>query len=166
MVAIYLKAEGRNAPTGESQEQGHVDWIVLKGCSLSASRSVPDGARATQRTRGETEIANLECTMDTNRATLKLFQNCASGVPYDKITIHIGAAGGDPNSGVEVYMEYIMFDALIQEYSISIGEDGQGEDTFQINYSKIESIYNIADRGGNLTKDSTFKWDKEKSQMA
>ena len=61
MPSTFMKIEGKNAPDGESQEQNHTDWIVLNTVSFSAERSVPEGARAAQRTRGETDIGNIEC---------------------------------------------------------------------------------------------------------
>lgn len=165
MPSIFLKAEGKNKPTGESQEQAHEDWVVLKSANFSVERSMPDGARAAQRTRGETQLADIECTMDQNRASLKIMQNCASGVPYDKVTIDFCRAGGDATTGMETYWQIILEDCLVVSYGSSASGEDVPEDTFKLNYTRIEMTYFIADRKGNLTNDSDFKWDKEKSQM-
>ncbi len=161
-----MKCEGPNAPTGESQEQNHVDWIVVKSIDFEATRPVPDGARAAQRTRGESDLANVSGTMEQNRASLPMMQNAASGVVYDKVTIHFCRAGADPGSGMETYWEVVLEDALVVKYATSASGEDVPDDSFEFNYSKIRMDYKIADTKGNLKKDSDFKWDKELSQMA
>jgi type VI secretion system secreted protein Hcp len=166
MPSIFAKFEGKNAPEGESQEQGHDKWVVLKSCAFTVARSMPEGARAAQRTRGETQLADIDCAMDQNKASLKIMQNCASGVPYGKVTIHFTRAGDDASTGQQTYLEYIMSDAMVVEYATSGSGEDVPEDTFKLNYTKIEMKYFISDRTGKLTEDSTFKWDKELSKMA
>ncbi len=161
-----MKCEGNNAPTGESQEQNHKDWIVLNTVNFSAERSVPEGARAAQRTRGETDIANISCEMDQNRASLKMMQNCASGVIYDKVTVHFCRAGDDPTAGMETYWEVVLEDALVVKYDTNASGEDVPADSFEFNYSRIRMDYKMSDTKGKLTKDSDFKWDKELSQMA
>lgn len=166
MPSIFMKCEGNNAPDGESKEQNHVDWIVLNSCDFEATRSVPENARAAQRTRGETDLANVNGEMDQNRASMKMMQNAASGVIYDKVTIHFCRAGSDASSGMETYWEVILEDALVVKYATTASGEDVPTDTFEFNYSKIRMDYKIADTKGALTKDSDFKWDKELSQMA
>jgi type VI secretion system secreted protein Hcp len=166
MPSIFAKFEGKNAPEGESMEQGHDKWVVLKSANITVTRSMPEGARAAQRSRGETELSDIDCTMDQNKASLKIMQNCASGVPYAKVTIHFTRAGDDPTTGQETYWEIILFDAMITEYGSNGSGEDVPEDTYKLNYTKIEMKYFKADRTGKLTEDSTFKWDKELSKMA
>jgi type VI secretion system secreted protein Hcp len=167
MPSIFMQVDsGKLTIKGESQERQHPDWIVLQSATITSERSVPEGARAAQRTRGETELGDVDCAMQQNRASLKLMQSCASGLIFDKVTIDFCRSGPDAAKGMEIYWQIILTDALITSYEVSGSGEDVPEDTFKLNYSQIEMKYFISNTKGDLTQDSTFKWDKEKSELA
>lgn len=166
MASIFMQCEGANPPEGESQQVDHVGWIVLNSVSLSAERAMSEGARAATRTRGETQLNDVECEMEQCTASLTMMQNCASGSVYSKVTFEFCRAGDDPAAGLEVYWKIILYDAMVVNYALGVSGEETPIDTFSYNYSKIEMEYFTADNKGKQSKHSDFQWNKELSQMA
>lgn len=134
----FLKIEGID---GESTDDKHKDWIEILsynwGCSqqASASQSTSGGA-TTQRA----DFADFSIVKTMDKATPKLFLECAKGTHIPSVTLELCRAGGDKLK----FMEYKMTNVIISSVNVGgAGGAGGGDSTESVtfNYGKIEQNY-------------------------
>jgi type VI secretion system secreted protein Hcp len=62
---------------GEATDQGHKDWILIESMSSPIHRSVPEGAKDQQRTKGHTTLGDVVVVRQLDKSSTKLQDNCS-----------------------------------------------------------------------------------------
>lgn len=147
---------------GESSDSQHSGWIEAIHFSIGASQKVSiTASSAGGATAGRTEIMPFTFTKQVDSSTPKLFQACAAGTHFDKITITLYRAGG---SEKVKYLQYELTNSIISDVStIGGGEDFPAE-SVSINFGKINITYAKQRRdGGGLAGNISAGWDLQRN---
>src|SRR6478672_10067001 len=88
----YLKIETPNI-TGESTDSKHKGEIEIYSFSLGASNPTTIGSATGGAGAGKVSLSSFNFMKKTDKVSPVLFQACASGVHYDKVTVTMRKAG-------------------------------------------------------------------------
>ena len=64
---------------GEATDDGHKDWILIESMSSPIFRSIAEGAKDSQRTKGQTTLGDIVCVRQLDKSSTKLQEGCANG---------------------------------------------------------------------------------------
>lgn len=136
---------------GESTDVNHADWIEI----LSWSHGFSQPASPLRGSSGSTvEMANhsdFNFTKATDSATDDLIGACWKGLQYETATVECYKSDGG-NEPIK-YLEIIMDDVVISNFSISGGGGGLPMENVSVAYSKIKYSYDPKDKeDGSKTK--------------
>ena len=163
MASIFMKLGDID---GEGQEDNHKKWVEVENASWGHHRSVMPGAKASQRSRGETTLQDIQITSAMHKGSCKIQQNCASGKVEKEVIIHFCRTGEDPSKGLEVYYEIKLQNVMITSYSTAIQGEEVPFENYGLDFTKVEMEYKEADTSGKLSTASSYTWDKEKATAA
>jgi len=126
--------------TGESKEEGHVDWVYVDSLSLPIFRSITAGATGVQRSNGETSLGDIVVVKTWDSSSPSLASAVANGKYLDEVVIHMCSTINDENV---VNLEIKLKDVILTSYSFFGTSSQQPVPTEQIsmNYTKIEWNY-------------------------
>lgn len=127
---------------GESTDQNHKDWVIIQSMSASFHRSIPQGAKDQQRSRGETTCGDVVLVRDLDKSSVKLAEACATGKYYDSVEIHMCS---DIKGKREPYLKYKLANVVISSYSFhgnSSGEPVPSEEV-TLSYTGVDWTYII-----------------------
>ncbi len=153
----FLKIEGI---PGESTDDKHKDWIEILSFSWGVSQpssgsASSGGARSAERCNHQ----DFSIVKTLDKASPKLFLNCANGSHIKEITLTLNRATGDKSK----YMEYKLSDSIVASVrpgGASHGGDQLPTEEVSFNYGKIELIYTEADhKTGKPKGDVKASWD-------
>lgn len=111
---------------GEATDSGHKDWIKLESMSSSIHRTVPDGAKDQQRSRGTTMLSDIVVVRQLDKSSTKLQEACANGTYFKEVEIHFCMQAKNKE---EPYLKYKLTDCIVTSYSISAYESGNPQPT-------------------------------------
>lgn len=117
-MAAYLKLGDIK---GESTDSGHKDWILIETMSCSLHRTVPDGAKDQQRSRGHTVLSDVNVVRQLDKSSTKLQEACANGTYFKEVEIHFCS---QVKNKQEPYLKYKLSDCIVTSYSMSGHESG------------------------------------------
>jgi type VI secretion system secreted protein Hcp len=153
MHDAYLQIDGVK---GESQEDGHKDWIEV----LSYSHSVTQPTSSTRSssgggTTGSSEHGDIVVTKFIDISSPKLHEAVSTGKHFKKVVLELFRQSGD--SKVK-YLTINMEEVIISQVHTN-GHAGSKElptESVGLNYGKIEWVYTQQKRadgagGGNTT---------------
>ena len=125
---------------GESQEQGHKDWVYVESVSNSIMRSIQEGGTGVQRSNGETTLGDIVCVKTWDSSSPKLAESCANGVFMSEVLIHLCSTINKKNV---VNLEFKLKDVIISSYSFhgSGSQDPVPTEEITLNYTDIEWTY-------------------------
>jgi len=147
---------------GESTDSQHSGWIEAINFSIGASQEVSKTASSAGGATAErADIKPFTFTKQVDSSSPKLFQACAAGTHFDKITIALYRAGGDEKVK---YMQYDLTNCLISDVAtIGGGEDFPSE-SVSLNFGKITITYAKQRRdGGGLAGNISAGWDLQRN---
>jgi type VI secretion system secreted protein Hcp len=129
---------------GESTDKEHKDWIIIQSMSSPIFRSIPEGAKDMQRTRGETTLGDVVIVRELDKSSVKLQEACATGVFYEEVEIHFCS---DLEKKSEAYLKYKLKDCIVSSYSFHATASGDPMPTEELtlNYTEVEWTYIIID---------------------
>ncbi|MGA7983500.1 MAG: type VI secretion system tube protein Hcp [Chromatiaceae bacterium] len=135
---------------GDSEQDGHKDWINLHSLSLGVNRAVTTSGAGKDRDTSTPSIAEVGCTKVSDISSNDLFAQSIYGKKIcDKAEVHFIQTGGE--GADQVYMKYELYEPIISSYSLSSGGERPME-SFSINFTKIIQKYSQFDAGGKVTQ--------------
>lgn len=145
-MSIFMNYEGISA---ESSDKRHENWVVVIDLHWGVKRSITSNT-STQNDResANAEITDLTLTRRMDSATPYLFIESCCG-KGKTVTIHLTKTG--TGSGNDVFMEYILKDALISHYDVEADSQADIRPTEQltISFVDLEVRYTPYDEDGN-----------------
>lgn len=145
-MAILLHYEGIK---GETSDKNHEGWVDVVSWTWGAKRAITSGT-STQgdRESSNATISDLKINKYMDSASLKLFLESCCGTGKE-VKLRLTKTGkGD---GSDVYMEYILKNALISEYVVGGDEDDTQRplETITISFVEVDVRYTPYDEDGN-----------------
>ena len=128
---------------GESTDQGHKEWILIQSMSSPVFRSIPEGARDQQRSRGSSTLGDIVIVRELDKSSPKLAEACANGTYFKEAEIHFCVQV----KKAEPYMKYLLKDPIITSYSFHGNASGDPLPTEEItvNFTAVEWTYVTVD---------------------
>jgi type VI secretion system secreted protein Hcp len=114
---------------GEATDQGHKEWILIESMSSPLHRTVPEGAKDQQRSRGNTVLGDVVVVRQLDKSSTKLQENCANGTFFKEVLIDFCT---QVKNKQEPYLKYKLENAIITSYSFHGVESGAPLPTEQI----------------------------------
>lgn len=162
-MAIFAKLDGIE---GEAVDKDHASWIEVDNASWDHHRIIDSSARASQRTRGETMVGDIQVACAMHKGSMTVQQYCAAGQVIPNVEIHFCRAGNDPSRGLETYLTIKLTNTLITSYATSIAGQAIPIESLTLNATKIEMEYKTADQKGKQQTASAFTWNRETNHAA
>ena len=129
---------------GEATDTDHKDWILIESMSSPIFRSVPEGAKDQQRTKGETTLGDVVVVRQLDKSSTKLQEACANGTFFKEIEIHFCTTVKNKQ---EPYLTYKLSDVIISSFSMHGNASGSPLPSEQVTmgYTKAEWNYIVVD---------------------
>lgn len=129
---------------GDATDQDHKDWILIESMSSPIHRSIPQGARDQQRSRGETTLGDVVVVRQLDKSSPKMQENCANGTPVKEVEIHFCTQAKNKQ---EPYLIYKLKDVIITSYSAHANASGSPmpSEEITLGYSAVEWTYVVID---------------------
>ena len=145
-MSIFLHIPGI---TGESSDANHKGWIDISAWQWEVIRKITSST-STQgdRESANTVISDLKLSKYFDKSSLPIFIEACCGRGKD-ITLHLTKTGD--GSGADVYLEYVLKNALISGYDVG-GTDQDVKrpiENITISFVEIEVKYTSYDENGN-----------------
>lgn len=147
-MAAFMKIDGIK---GEATETKHKDWIIIQSLDSSIHRTIPAGAKDSQRSRGETALGDISVVRELDKSSPKLAEACATGLYYKEVQIDFTT---DVNNKPEVYLTYTLKNVIVSGYSfhgVSSGDPLPTEDV-SLSFTDIEWKYVEFDNNKGMPK--------------
>lgn len=140
-MAAFLKIDG---VPGEATDSKHKDWIIIQSMSSPIYRSIPEGAKDSQRSRGDTTLGDIVVVRELDKSSVKLQEACANGTYYKSVEIHLTSQVGNAQ---EPYLKYVLSDVIVSSYSFHGNASGDPlpSEEVTLSYSKVEWTYVVID---------------------
>lgn len=140
-MPIYMKLGDIK---GESTDSGHKDWILVESMSAPIFRSIPEGAKDQQRTKGHTTLGDVVVVRQLDKSSTKLQEACANGTFFKEVEIHFCTTVKNKQ---EPYLKYKLSDVIVSSYSFHGNESGSPLPSEQITLSSVavEWTYVVVD---------------------
>jgi type VI secretion system secreted protein Hcp len=136
-MSAFLKLEGLD---GEATDSKHKNWIKMQSMSSPVFRSIAEGAKDNERSRGTTTLGDIVIVRQLDKSSPKLAEACATGKPISKGQIDFCSQA---NNKEEPYLTYTLENCIVSSYSFH--GDGSGSpvptEEITINFTKIEWKY-------------------------
>ena len=139
---------------GEATDKEHKEWIIIQSMSSPVFRSIPEGAKDMQRTRGETTLGDVVCVRELDKSSVKLQEACANGTFYPEVEIHFCATIKDKQ---EPYLKYKLSNVIVSSYSFhgTAAGDPIPSEEITLGYTEVEWTYvtldtQTGDKQGNV----------------
>jgi type VI secretion system secreted protein Hcp len=135
----FLKIESPNV-AGESTDSKHKGEIEIYSFSLGASNPTTIGSGTGGAGAGKVSLSSFNFMKKTDKTSPVLFQACASGTHYAKVTITCRKAGG--SNPVE-YLKYTFTTVVVEsiQWSGSSGGDDTPTESCSFAYGKVQIDY-------------------------
>ena len=157
-VDYFLKIDGID---GESHDHKHANEIEISSWSFGetqgGSHSSGGGGGA-----GKVVMQDFHFTMNTNKASPKLFLACANGEHIKSAKLTCRKAGKDQQE----YLSWTFSDLLVSSYQTG-GSGGNGVlpvDSISLNFTKVEIGYKMQKPDGTLDAENKAGYDLKKNQ--
>jgi type VI secretion system secreted protein Hcp len=144
---------------GEATDEGHGKWILLQSMSSPLSRTIPEGAKDQQRTKGHTIAGDVVVVRQLDSSSPKLQEACATGNFYSEVEIHFCTQAKGKQ---EPYLKYKLSNAIVSGYAFHGVESGNPlpSEEVTLNYTKAEWTYTVVDpKTGDKKGDVVGKFD-------
>ena len=129
---------------GEATDKDHKDWILIESMSSPLYRSIPEGAKDQQRTKGDTTLGDIVVVRQLDKSSTKLQESCANGTFFKEVEVHFCTTVKNKQ---EPYLKYKMENVIVTSYSFHGNSSGSPLPTEQITmgYTKVEWTYIVVD---------------------
>jgi len=131
--------------------------IIVNSFSHSAYLPMGSDAGNTERTLGRPVLSEMSFSKPSDLSTTELFKSCTQGTKIGLATLYIGRV----ENGVYMdFMSYKMSNAMISQMSCS-GGGGIPNDSFSINFTKIEASFTQQQADSTSKGTGTWNWNLE-----
>ena len=129
---------------GEATDQDHKDWIIIESMNSPIFRSIAEGAKDQQRTKGETTLGDIVMVRQLDKSSTKLQQACATGEFFKDVEIHFCST---LKKKQEPYLTYKLKNVIVTSYSFHGQSSGDPLPTEEITlgYTEVEWTYTTLD---------------------
>ena len=129
---------------GEATDSEHKEWILIESMSSPIFRSVPQGAKDQQRTKGDTTLGDVVIVRQLDKTSTKLQEACANGTFFKEAEIHFCTTVKNKQ---EPYLKYKLADVIITSYSVHANSSGSPlpSEEVTIGYTKADWTYVVVD---------------------
>jgi type VI secretion system secreted protein Hcp len=134
----FMKIETPNV-AGESQDAKHKGEIEIFSFSLGASNPTTIGSATGGAGAGKVSLSSFSFMKKTDKTSPVLFQACANGTHYDKVTITCRKAGQTPVEYL-IYTFNLCFVESVQ-WSGSSGGDDTPAESCSMAFGKMQIDY-------------------------
>lgn len=151
---------------GEATDQDHSKWIIIDSMSSPIYRSIPEGAKDQQRSRGETTLGDVSVVRQLDKSSTKLQEACANGTFFQEVEVHFCTTVKNKQ---EPYLKYKLSNVIVTSYSFSGMASGQPIPSEQITmgYTECEWTYVVVDPAtGNKQGQVAAKYNPGKGSSA
>ena len=143
---------------GESQDDGHKDWIIIE--SFSHEMSAPrNGATGATRRRGSASIGDFVVSKEIDKSTPKLQEALVTGKVLPELNFELTR---DFEEGRQAYLQYELKNVLVSSYQISGDADDRPTEEVAFNFEEIKVTYTYFARDGSKGGSVEFEWKVEK----
>ena len=149
---------------GEASDTDHKEWILIESMSSPIFRSVPEGAKDQQRTKGETTLGDIVVVRQLDKSSTKLQEACANGTFFKEIEIHFCTTVKNKQ---EPYLTYKLSDVIISSFSFHGNSSGSPlpSEEVTMGYTKAEWNYIVVDpKTGDKQGNVPAKYDPGKGR--
>jgi type VI secretion system secreted protein Hcp len=129
---------------GEATDSDHKDWIIIESMSSSMFRSIPEGAKDQQRTRGETSLSDVSIVRQLDKSSTKLQEACANGTFFPEVEVHFCTTIKNKQ---EPYLKYLLKNVVVTNYSFHGNSSGNPlpSEEASLGYTEVEWTYVVID---------------------
>jgi type VI secretion system secreted protein Hcp len=129
---------------GEATDQDHKNWIIIQSMSAPIFRSIPEGAKDQQRTKGETTLGDIVLVRELDKSSTKLAEACANGTFFPEVEIHFCSTVKNKQ---EPYLTYKMKNVIVSSYSFHAQASGSPlpSEEVTLGFTEIEWNYIVLD---------------------
>ena len=129
---------------GEATDAGHKDWILCESLSAGVFRTIPEGAKDQQRTKGHTTLGDVVVVRQLDKSSTKLQESCANGTFFNEVEINLCTQVKNKN---EPYLKYKLQNVIVSSYSAHAVESGNPLPTEEVtlNCTEAEWTYVVVD---------------------
>lgn len=134
-AAIYLKLDGIK---GDVTVQGYTDWIELSSLSWGSGRAISmEAGNGSNREASRPSFSEVTVHKENDVSSAYLFHEAAVGTDRRApAEIHITTLNSTGHAAA--YLELLLTDPLLSQFSLSGGADQQPRETVSISYTKFE----------------------------
>jgi len=159
LVDYFLKIDGID---GESADAKHKGEIELQSWAWAEKQGGTGQVGVGGHGVGKVAMDHYRFTTNVNKSSPKLFLACASGEHIKKAVLSVRKAGKDQQD----YLIVTLSDLHIASYNVGGLSNGSvlPEETYTINFTKIEYEYKEQKPDGTLGGSTKAGWDVSKSQ--
>ncbi|HEX2043469.1 MAG TPA: type VI secretion system tube protein Hcp [Acidimicrobiales bacterium] len=145
---------------GESTDAKHKDEIDIESFSWGATQQGTTGGAGGGGGAGKVSMQDFHFVMRTSKASPKLFLAVASGQHIKEAVLTARKAGGNQ---IE-FLKIKFTDILVSSYQQASSADSPTpNDSFSLNFAKIEVQYTPSDPSGKADAPITAGWDLTKN---
>ncbi len=130
---------------GEATDNEHKDWIVIESMSSAIFRDVPDKAKDTKRSRGDTTLGDVVVVRELDKSSTKLAESTANGFFHEDVEIHFTRSTEDGRD--QTYLKYELKNVIVTSYSFHGNAAGDPLPTEEVTlgYTEVEWTYIVID---------------------
>jgi len=139
---------------GEATDNDHKDWIIIESMSSPLFRSIPEGAKDSQRTKGDTTLGDIVVVRQLDKSSTKLQEACANGTFFGEVEIHFCTTMTNKQ---EPYLTYKLKDVIVTSYGFHGNSSGDPlpSEEITLGYTEVEWTYitidpKTGDKKGNV----------------
>ncbi len=139
---------------GEATDNDHKDWIIIESMSSPLFRSIPEGAKDSQRTKGDTTLGDIVVVRQLDKSSTKLQEACANGTFFGEVEIHFCTTMKNKQ---EPYLTYKLKDVIVTSYGFHGNSSGDPlpSEEITLGYTEVEWTYitidpKTGDKKGNV----------------
>ena len=140
---MFLKLEGIDGESNDDKKKNHIeiDSFHIGGSNTGSFDTATGGGTS------KVNLHDVQFTKHIDKSSPNLFGVLTQGKHIDKATITVRKAGGDPKD----YLTITLTPCFVSSYNLSAhGGGGLPEESFSLNYDKIEFEYKTQDDKGVL----------------
>lgn len=139
---MYMKIDRASGTVvGEVTDSDHVGWMEIQSFNHAQTQAInPSQSGAGGRTAERVFHSDFTVSKYMDKSAPVLNLACSEGEHFKTITVELWRATDSGNKPIK-YMEYILTDALISNYSVGGGGGGMPSESISFNYNTIKWSY-------------------------
>jgi type VI secretion system secreted protein Hcp len=145
---------------GEAKAKGVEGQIEIYSFSWGASNPVSMSSSGGEHlSAGRVSVSSFNIMKKCDKASAALFQACATGKNYGKLSVTIRKSGGD--GGQAAFLTYEFEKVMVEsiQWSGSSGGDDTPTESVSFAFGKLAITYFEVDAKGNAKKVGQAAWD-------